>query len=74
MQADDNGFYRVRQIPPGTYKLSTAATSGFADQTKENVEVALGNETTIDFVLGTTVGAVVDVTADSGVLVDATET
>lgn len=74
VQSDDNGHYRVRQIPPGTYTISVAAVSGFTAQTKENVEVALGNATNVDFALGTTVSATVDVTADSGNLVDATET
>ncbi|HEX8637629.1 MAG TPA: carboxypeptidase-like regulatory domain-containing protein, partial [Pyrinomonadaceae bacterium] len=74
IQTDDQGFYRARQVPPGTYRVTTAAISGFVEQVKENVQVALGNATTLDFTLGTTVGAVVNVTADAGVIVDPTET
>ena len=74
VQSDNQGVYRVRQIPPGSYRVTTGAVSGFAEQVKENVQVALGNATTLDFTLSTTVGAVVDVTADAGVLVDPTTT
>lgn len=74
-QTDQDGFYRVQQLPPGTYTVTTTATSGFITQTKEQVQVALGNATTVDFALGTSVGAVVNVnSSDSGVIVDPTET
>lgn len=74
VQTDDQGFYRARQIPAGTYRVTIAANSGFTEQIKENVQVALGNATTLDFALSTSVGAVVDVTSDPGVTVDPTET
>lgn len=74
VQSDDNGNYRARQVPPGTYNISIAAVSGFAAQTKENVAVALGSATVIDFALTTTVSAVVDVTTDNNTVIDATET
>lgn len=73
VQTDDKGEYVARQIPPGTYIVSTEATSGFAAQTKDNIQVALGNATTVDFSATTSVSAVVNI-QDSGVLVDATET
>lgn len=74
VQTDDRGMYVARQIPPGTYVVSTDATSGFAAQTKENIQVALGNATTVDFsATSANVSAVVNI-QDSGVLVDATET
>lgn len=63
---DAEGYYRARQIPPGIYNLETVASSGFAVQTRNNVQVVLGQAATIDFELGTTVGATVDVTADTG--------
>src|SRR5882762_978116 len=39
VQTDDGGAYNARQVPPGTYSVSTAAASGFAAQTKDNVLV-----------------------------------
>lgn len=75
IQTNSDGFYRVRQIPPGTYKISVSATGGFAEQVRENVQVGLGNATTLDFSLGVaSVSTTVDVSADSGVVVDTTET
>jgi hypothetical protein len=74
VQTDASGTYNARQIPPGTYIVSTEAVSGFAAQTKDNVQVALGNATTVDFSATTAdVSAVVNI-QDSGVMVDATET
>jgi len=74
VQADENGFYQARQLPPGTYTVTIEAVSGFKAQTKENVAVTLGNTTITDFAVGTSVGAVVDVTTDTGTTVDPTET
>lgn len=74
VQTGDDGYYRARELPPGIYKVSSGAVSGFAAQTQENIQVALGNATTVDFTVGTSgVGATVDVTADS-ILLDTTET
>src|SRR5438552_3307027 len=70
-QTDGNGFYRADKVPPGTYKVSIAAVSGFAAQTKDNVQVSLGVATTVDFAAA--VGAVVNI-QDSGVILDPTET
>jgi len=74
IQANGDGFFDARQLPPGTYTVTVAAISGFKEQTKENVQVNLGNSTPVDFALATTVGAVVDVTTDNGNAVDTTET
>ncbi|HSK72180.1 MAG TPA: TonB-dependent receptor [Pyrinomonadaceae bacterium] len=75
IQADGQGFYRAREIPPGIYNVSVAEISGFLAQTRNNVQVALGNATTVDFTLATTgVTGEVTVTVDSGVIVDATGT
>src|SRR3982750_294378 len=43
--ADDNGVFRVNQVPPGTYTVSIAAISGFAAQTKQAL-VSINNTTT----------------------------
>jgi hypothetical protein len=45
---DDQGFFRILQIPPGTYTLTTAATSGFGVATINNVKVVLGKATQLD--------------------------
>ena len=75
IQTDSEGFFRIRQLPPGTYTVSSEAVSGFAAQTREGIQVALGNATTVDFnVSPTAVTTTVDVNADAGVLVDPTET
>ncbi|CAN5615492.1 TonB-dependent receptor [soil metagenome] len=64
---DRNGFYRVQQIPPGFYTVSTSATSGFGEATRTNVEVVLGKSTLVDINLAVA-GAenIVNVTADAG--------
>ena len=42
---DDGGFFRVLQVPPGTYVVSTAAASGFGEYKNENVQITLGKTT-----------------------------
>lgn len=63
--SDSNGFFRIQQIPPGGYTVSTAAASGFA-ATTNNVQVSLGKSTPVSVKLaagGATVS--VDVSADA---------
>lgn len=73
---DSEGAYSVRQIPPGTYTVSTGATGGFAAQAAREVSVGIGTSTTFDITVSPTGGNVGDVTITSGdgVVVDATET
>ena len=73
VQTDDKGFYSARQVPPGIYSASTSASSGFAAQTKDNIQVGIGTATTVDFLATAGVNAEVNI-IDSGVMVDATET
>lgn len=71
--ADSNGFFRMQQVPPGFYSVTTAATAGFGEATVNNVEVVIGRSTLVDINL--TVGGtanVVDVTADGAVAIDPT--
>lgn len=70
---DGNGFFRVQQVPPGFYTVSTAATSGFGAATANNVEVVLEKTTPVNIALvtGTSV-TTVDVTADA-LAIDATD-
>lgn len=73
VQTDQNGHFRASQIPPGVYNVSTAAASGFAAQTKDDVQVVLGSATTVDFAVGGSVTEQVTI-VDSGVILDPTET
>ena len=45
----DDGRFVVTQLPPGIYKLTAAASSGFGEQVKENVQVVLGKPTAVEF-------------------------
>jgi hypothetical protein len=63
---DDRGFFRVQQIPPGFYTVSTAEKSGFGAATFNNVEVVLDKTTPVNITLTADVQNVqVDVTADA---------
>lgn len=76
INADGEGFFRARQIPPGVYSVKATAAN-FTDQTLQNVQVALGNATTVEFQLsvGSAQPNVVDVTTGGDVVaVDATDT
>jgi hypothetical protein len=70
---DDNGFFRVLQVPPGIYDITTAASSGFGETRYENVAVAIGKTTqlAIELKVGGT-SAVVDVSASDAQTVDTT--
>ena len=45
-----DGTYRISLIPPGTYSVQ-AVLSGFTAQHRDDVEVALNRQTTLDFTL-----------------------
>ena len=42
---NEEGFFRVLQIPPGTYDVVTTASGGFGEARYENVTVAIGQNT-----------------------------
>lgn len=70
--ADSNGFFRVQQVPPGIYTVTTTATSGFGVATANNVGVTLGSATTINIPLAAG-GASVEVTVtDDALAIDPT--
>jgi hypothetical protein len=48
INADSEGFFRVLQLPPGVYVVTTAAVSGFGEARYENVQVALGKTTQLE--------------------------
>lgn len=72
VQTDSNGFYRVSQVPPGTYTITTAAISGFGESRLPTVRVAVDSTTRADISLAVAGAAVdVDVTVDDAPPIDA---
>ena len=45
---NEEGFFRLVQVPPGTYNVVTTATSGFGESRYENVTVAIGQNTQLE--------------------------
>ena len=45
-----DGTYRIALVPPGTYDV-TVELNGFSPQTRRGVEVAINQQTTLDFAL-----------------------
>lgn len=67
------GFFRVLQVPPGTYDVVTAASSGFGEARYENVTVALGQTTQLALTVSPGATAVtVDVATSDAPPVDTT--
>jgi len=68
---NSEGFFRLLQVLPGTYTVSTAAASGFSAATYDNVRVTVGNTTPVDIALA--VGSTpitVDVQAADALVID----
>lgn len=72
VQSDEQGVFRIPQIPAGIYKLTTAATGGFAATTIENVTVTIEKITVVNVKLGiaTTSESVVVTSDPLGVNID----
>ena len=65
VQSDASGEFRFPQVPAGIYTLASAATSGFATSTVNNVTVTIEKTTTVELALGVAgVVNAVDVSAD----------
>ena len=47
VNADERGYYRLLQVPPGRYTITSSAAN-FASEKKEDVQVALGRATVTD--------------------------
>lgn len=45
LSTNEEGFFRLLQVPPGTYSVVTAPTGGFGEARYENVTVAIGKTT-----------------------------
>src|SRR5262245_46243961 len=54
VQSDDEGEFRIQQVPVGTYKITTTATSGFEAATVENISVTVEKVTVVPVKLGIT--------------------
>jgi outer membrane receptor protein involved in Fe transport len=68
---DDNGRYKIANLPPGRYSVTVEATKGFAKFEKTEVEVNLSRTTSVEIQLApANVGASVTVTDTSGAAVD----
>src|SRR5215212_9830111 len=68
---NDEGRYRILNLPPGRYAVAVAASQGFAEFRQENVEVNLSRTSSVEVRLqpvGTT--ASVTVTDTAGATVD----
>lgn len=46
--SNGDGFFRVIQVPPGTYDVVTSASGGFGEARYENVTVAIGQTTQLE--------------------------
>jgi hypothetical protein len=68
---DGEGFFRLLQVPPGTYSVVTTPTAGFGESRYENVTVAIGQTTQLAITVnpGTAVSTV-DVTVSDAPPVD----
>jgi len=47
---DNNGYYKIIQVPAGTYSITTSAPN-FASERSENIKVTLGRATNADITL-----------------------
>src|SRR5207247_11073354 len=74
VQTDDQGEFRIQQVPTGTYKITTSATSGFQAATLENISVTVEKVTVVTVKLGiTTTTTTVDVASYAAAIIDSTE-
>ncbi len=70
---NEEGFFRILQVPPGSYDVVTTVSSGFGEARYENVTVAIGQNTQLDITVnpGSNV-TTVDVTVSDAPPVDTT--
>lgn len=69
--SNNEGFFRLLQVPPGSYSVVTTAGGGFGESRYENVQVSLGQSTQLNITVnpGATVNTV-DVTSSDAAPVD----
>ncbi len=72
VQANAQGFFRVQQVPPGSYTITTEPISGFGAANVPNVRVVVDNTTPVTIQLAVGGAAVnVNVSADDAPPIDA---
>src|SRR5688500_17620517 len=70
---NEEGFFRVLQVPPGTYDVVTTESSGFGEARYENVTVAIGKNTLLSITVNPgSAAATVDVSTSEATPVDTT--
>lgn len=63
-KSDDGGNYRIIQLPPGLYDVTTSGSGGFAEASLNNVTVTVGGQTPLDIALSVgSTSTVVDISA-----------
>lgn len=71
--SNGEGFFRILQVPPGTYDVVTTASGGFGEARYENVTVAIGQSTQLTLTVNPGSTAVtVDVATSDAPPVDTT--
>jgi hypothetical protein len=70
---NEEGSFRVLQVPPGTYDVATTASGGFGESRYENVTVTIGQSTQLNITIkpGSNV-TIVDIVSSDVVPVDVT--
>ncbi|MGZ5480897.1 MAG: TonB-dependent receptor domain-containing protein [Pyrinomonadaceae bacterium] len=73
IQTNEEGSFRVLQVPPGTYDVATTASGGFGESRYENVTVTIGQSTPLIIIVkpGSNV-TVIDIVSSDVVPVDVT--
>src|SRR5687767_2220922 len=73
LQTNEEGFFRVLQVPPGTYDVTTTASGGFGESRYENITVTIGQSTLLIITVkpGSNV-TVIDIVSSDAVTVDVT--
>ncbi len=69
-QTDDQGNYRISNLPPGRYTVAVAATGGFGEFSRADVEVNLSRTSTVAVSLQPAGASGTVVVTDSGAAVD----
>jgi hypothetical protein len=74
VSTNEEGFFRVLQVPPGNFTVTAAATGGFGSSTIENVRVELGKTTPVNISVNAGgVAATVDIQAADTPQIDPTD-
>jgi hypothetical protein len=72
--ADDSGFFRLPEVPPGVYNVSIGSTGGFGGATVTDVAVVLGKTTPVNVSLAVAGQSVsVNVSATDTAAIDPTD-